>query len=162
MDVPMLRRILPLLFVAASAVSAQPQKYTGPVPPKPDVPYLKHADSLVATDASQATEEKKKNNEILYIIAGPAATARTPLASPIFLMQASKIIPDRLGLFKLEVKNGRRELLATPKKPLTPIRIEVTKLSGNLYRIEVDESLEAGEYSLSPDGSNDVFCFQVY
>jgi len=43
-----------------------------------------------------------------------------------------------------------------------PIRIEVSKLSGNLYRIEVDESLEPGEYSLSPADSNQVFCFQVY
>jgi hypothetical protein len=158
----MLRRILPLCFAAAFAVSAQPLKYTGPVPPKPDVPYLKHADSLLSTDAGQATEEKKKNNEILYIIPGPAATARTPLASPLFLMESSKIIPEKLGLFKLEVKNGRRELVATPKKPLTPIRLEVTKLTGNLYKIEVDESLEPGEYSLSPDGTNDVFCFQVY
>ena len=157
----MVRRILPLLFAAAFAASAQSEKYTGPLPPKPDLPYLKHADSLIPTDAGEATEEKKKN-DILYVIPGANAKARTPLTSPILLMQADKLVPDKLGLFKLEVKNGRRELLSSPKKPPQPIRMEVTRLSGNVYKIEVDESLEPGEYSLSPDGSNQVFCFQVY
>jgi hypothetical protein len=157
----MLRRTLPLLFAAVFAASAQSQKYTGPTPPKPDLPYLKHADSLVATDAGEATEEKKKN-DILYVIPGAAAKARTPLASPILVMQADKLTPDKLGLFKLEVKNGHRELLSSPKKPPQAIRMEVSRLSGNLYKLEVDESLEPGQYSLSPDGSNQVFCFEVY
>jgi hypothetical protein len=40
--------------------------------------------------------------------------------------------------------------------------MEVTRLDGGLYKIEVDESLEKGEYSLTPEGSNQVFCFQVF
>jgi hypothetical protein len=44
-----------------------------------------------------------------------------------------------------------------------PLRTDVTKISNdNLYRIEVNGSMEKGEYSLSPDGSNQAFCFQVY
>ena len=31
-----------------------------------------------------------------------------------------------------------------------------------LYKIEVSDSLEPGEYTLTPEGSNQVFCFQVY
>ena len=93
---------------------------------------------------------------------GAASSTRTPLASPIFLMIADKLVPDRLGLYKLEVKSGHREILFGAKKSPKPIRIEVSKLSGNLYKIEVDESLEPGEYSLSPSDSNQVFCFQVY
>jgi len=38
----------------------------------------------------------------------------------------------------------------------------VTRLDSDLYRIEVGESLEPGEYSLSPEGSSQVFCFQVF
>ena len=75
---------------------------------------------------------------------------------------ADKITPDRLGLYKLEVKSGHREILFCPKKSPKPIRIEVSRLSGNLFKIEVEESLEPGEYSLSPADSNQVFCFQVY
>ena len=156
----MLRRTLPLVLFAAAAI-AQP-KYTGPRPPKPDVLYLKHADTLVATEASEAAEEKQKN-DILYVIAGAASSAKTPLASPIFLIQASKITPDSLRLFKLDVKNGRREILFGSKKQPRAFRMEATRLTpDNVYKLEVDDSLEPGEYSISPEGSNTVFCFAVY
>jgi hypothetical protein len=32
----------------------------------------------------------------------------------------------------------------------------------DLYKLEVDESLGIGEYSITPSGSNQVFCFRVY
>jgi hypothetical protein len=155
----MMLRILPLLFAAVFAASGQ--KYNGPVPPKPDLPYLKHAENLVPTEVSEAKEEKRKD-EVLYIVEGASSPVKTPLASPIFLLQADKLAPDHLGLYKLETKSGHREVLASPKKPLKGIRTVVTHLTGNLYRIEVDESLEPGEYALSPEGPNRVFCFQVF
>ena len=43
-----------------------------------------------------------------------------------------------------------------------PVRISVTHLDGKLYKIEADEEIENGEYALSPNGSNIVFCFEVY
>ncbi len=43
-----------------------------------------------------------------------------------------------------------------------PVRLNVTQLDGTLYKLEVDEILENGEYSLSPADSNRVFCFAVY
>jgi len=156
----MSRRLWVLVLLSALS-AAQSKKYEGPQPPKPDLPYLKHADNLVPTDASEAKEEKKKDT-VLYVIPGAAAAAQTPLASPIFIMQADKLVPDRMGLYKLEVKNGRRELLSSPKRPLKSIRLEVDRLGGNVYKIEVGESLEPGEYSLSPEGSNRVFCFKVF
>ena len=155
----MLRRLAPLLL--ALALSAAAQKYDGPRPPKPDLPYLKHASTLVPTEAGQAKEQKQKN-DTLYVVEGASSPARTPLASPIFLFQADRIVPDKLGLYKLEVKNGHREILFAARKPPKPILIEVTPLDGNLYKIEVSTSLEPGEYSLSPEGSNQVFCFAVF
>jgi hypothetical protein len=155
----MLRRFAPLLLAAGLVAFAQ--KYDGPVPAKADLPYLKHASELVATEAGQAKEEKKKD-DLIYTIEGAAASAKTPLASPIFIFKSDKIAPEKFGLFKLTVKGGHRELVMNAKKPQQPIRIEVSRLDKGLYRIEVSESLEAGEYSLSPDGSNQVFCFQVF
>jgi hypothetical protein len=155
----MLCRFLPLL--AAVAFPAFTQKYAGPMPDKPDLPYLKHASSLVATEAAVAKEDKKKD-DVTYIIEGAGSSAKTPLASPIFIIQCDKISADRLGLYKLDVKNGKREIVFGPKKQPKPIRIEATRLGGNIYRIEVDESLEPGQYSLSPEGSNQVFCFEVF
>ena len=91
----MKRRILPLVLAVALTAAAQ-QKYSGPRPSKPDLPYLKHAENLVPTEPGTATEEKKKD-DILYVIAGAASTAKTPLASPIFLIEVDKLNPDRLG-----------------------------------------------------------------
>jgi len=155
-----MRRIF--LLLSAAALAAFAQKYDGPRPPKPDLPYLKHASELVPLEAQQAKEEKQKKEDTLFVVEGAASSARTPLASPIFLILADKLVPDRLGLYKLEVKSGHREIIFGPKKSPKPIRIEVSRLSGNLFKIEVEESLEPGEYSLSPSDSNQVFCFQVH
>jgi hypothetical protein len=155
----MLRRFLLVAF--AAVLTATAQKYAGPRPPKADLPYLKHAENLIPTEAVEAKEEKKKD-DTLYVIDGANSSVKTPLASPVFLMQAAKLAPERLQLFKLDSKNGRREILFAPKHPPKAIRVEVTRLGSDLYRIEVNESLEPGEYSLSPEGSSQVFCFQVF
>jgi len=159
----MMLRALFLLLGAALLLPAQ-NKYTGPRPAKPDVPYLVHADELVPTEASEAKEETRKD-DVLYVIAGANSPVKTPLASPILLIQAVKLQPDRLQLYKLESKNGQREILFSRKKKVTAkaLIVEVSRLtSDNIYRIEVDQTLENGEYSLSPEGSNQVFCFAVY
>lgn len=156
----MLRQLVWLALAVAVAASAQ--KYDGPVPPKPDLPYLKHADNLIPTEAAVAKEEKKKDDST-YAVNGTSSSARTPLASPIFLMKSVSLAPKNLQLYKFAVKNGRRELFLPAKRAPQPIRIVVTRLSSDgVWKIEVDESLEPGEYSLSPDGSNQAFCFAVF
>ena len=155
----MLRRFVWLALAVALAVPAQ--NYDGPVPPKPDLPYLKHGDNLIPTDAVEAKEDKKKDSTV-YMIDGANASARTPLAAPILLMKADKILPRNLQLYKFEVKGGHRELNFPVKRPPQAIRIVVTKLSSDIWKIEVDESLEAGEYVLSPSDSNQAFCFAVF
>jgi hypothetical protein len=52
--------------------------------------------------------------------------------------------------------------LKARKNASHPLRLTVTRIEGKLYRLEANEGLENGEYSLSPDGSDQVFCFQVY
>jgi hypothetical protein len=154
-------RCLALCFAAAFAAAAQ--NYTGPLPPKADLPYLKHAENLVPTEVLEAQEEKGKKDDVTYVIAGAASSARTPLASPIFLLETDKLVAAKLALYKLETRNGRREITFAPKKQPKAIRVELTHLNtGKLYRLEVEESLEPGEYGLSAEGSNQVFCFQVY
>jgi hypothetical protein len=150
------------LFALAVVWAAFAQKYDGPRPPKPDVPFLKHADNLVPTEVVQAKEEKRKD-DTLYTIEGQNSSAKTPLSEPIFLLQSEKLLPDKLQLFKLDTKNGHREILLSKRRGPMPIRVEVTRLSSdNLYKLEVDEQLVPGEYSLSPEGSNQVFCFAVF
>ena len=155
----MFGRIAPLLVAAACAAFAQ-QPYDGPRPPKPDIPYLKHASNLVATEPAEAKEQKQKN-DTLYVVEGAASKVETPLASPIFIFQADKIAADKFGLYKFEIKGGHREILFGPKKQPKAIRLDLTRLDKGLYKLEAEESLEPGEYSLSPEGSNQVFCFRV-
>lgn len=139
-------------------------KYAGPRPPQPDIPYLMHADNLLSTDVSQAKEDSKKNDTV-YSVPGTSSQARTPLAEPVFIMESKNLNPEKLGLFRLEVKNGKREVTISQKRSKSkPLRLAVTRLDDNLYRIEVDENLglEKGQYALTPEGSNQVFCFEVY
>lgn len=152
---------LPLLLL--SAVCLMGDKYSGPRPPQPDLPYLVHADTLVPTESLVAQQEDRKG-EVAYVIAGAASTARTPLASPAFIIQTDQIQADHLQCFKLLSKTGRRECLLRRKNKLVarPIRLNVTRIDEGLYKVEVDELLENGEYALTPSDSNQVFCFQIY
>ncbi len=158
----MIRRYLPALLLAA--LSATAQKYDGPRPPKPDLPYLKHADNLIPTESLIAQENKKKD-DITYTVDGASSPAATPLASPIFLLQADKLVPEKIELYKLESKNGHREITFSPrKKESMAIRVVVSRLTPDrIWKIEVDESLDPGEYCLTQaeDPSNAVFCFRV-
>ena len=138
-------------------------KYQGPVPPKPDVPYLLHASNLIETETGQARQENRKN-EATFTISGANSPARTPLAEPIFIIDARNLAPERVELYRLEIKGGNREVSMSQsrRRGSRPVHLVVTPLGGHLYRIEVDEPLENGQYALSPSGDNRVFCFEIY
>jgi hypothetical protein len=153
-----MQRLAVVLMVSLAAMAAE--KYDGPRPPRPDLPYLVHADNLIPTEALEAKDESG-----LYTVPGANSTARTPLAEPIFLMESDKVLPERLELYRWEVKGGRRELASGKGKrkgAMRALHLSVTKVDGRLYRVEASEPLENGEYSLSPNDSNKVFCFEVY
>jgi hypothetical protein len=163
----MRRYTLVLLVIAAALGPAAwgADKYAGPRPPKADLLYLVHADNLIPTEAADAKEESGKKDEATYTLPGASSPARTPLAEPIFLIEADKVLPERLELYRWEVKNGRRELSMSKGKRKggsRALHLSVTKLDGRLYRVEASEPLPDGEYSVSPSDSNRVFCFEVF
>jgi hypothetical protein len=137
------------------------QNYTGPSPAKADIPYLLHASKLIETEQIEAKEEKLKDGAT-YMIAGDHSAVRTPLASPIFLFKADRLNPEHLQLFQLQSSAGHREITFSKKKNPQTFTFTVKKLGGPLYRLEVNESLPAGEYSISPPDSNQTFCFAVF
>lgn len=151
-----------VLLTATSIFAAE--KYTGPRPPKPDVPYLLHADNLIETEIGKAKSDERKDT-VLAVVPGASSPVKTPLAEPIFLIQTDKLSVDKIAAYRMEVKNGQREVVVNAKKfknMKQPIHLQVTRLDDRLYRVEVDEPLENGEYSLSPDGSDETFSFQIY
>lgn len=154
-----------LLLLAGLPAAAQ-KKYTGPRPPKADAPFLVNANQLLPIETGEARESQGKN-ETNYSVGGSTSPAKTPIPEPVFLFQSDKINPERLSLYRMETKNGQRTL-ALPSDPrkkkdnARPIFILVTPLENRLFKVEVNESLDNGEYCLSPEGSNTVFCFNEF
>jgi hypothetical protein len=144
--------------------------YSGPRPPRKDTVYLVQADQLVATDAGVARQQtfadakNPRANEITYIVPGERSTARTPLASPTLVVEAESLSADKLRLFRLDIRDGHRELDFHYKSRggAFPLRADIANVAAGLYRIDVLDSLSPGENALSPDGANDVFCFEVF
>lgn len=157
----MRRKIALAIVIAGSLVAAE--KYSGPVPPKPDIPYLLHASSLVETEVAQARQEGKNNDK--FVISGASSPARTPLAEPIFIIDARQIQADSFELYKMDVKGGNREVVLNETKRRggsRALHLAVRPLGGHLYRVEADEPLENGEYALSPSNDNRAYCFEIY
>jgi hypothetical protein len=138
-------------------------EYAGPRLPRKDTVYLVHADQLIATEASVARQQTTAN-EITYIVSGESSTARTPLARPTLLIEAENLTADKFRLFPLDVRNGHHELNFHYKGRggAFPRRADIANTAADIGRIDVLDSLSAGEYALSPDGVNDVFCFEVF
>jgi len=155
-----------LLVIAVLPAVAQQKKYTGPRPPKPDVPFLVHASQLIPAETGEARESQGKNGTD-YAVAGATSSTRTPIPEPVFLFQSDKINPERLSLFKMEAKGGQRTL-AIPRESrkqkdnARPVFILVSPLENRLFKVEVNEPLDDGEYCFSPEGANTVFCFTEY
>jgi hypothetical protein len=150
--------LLFLLFGVASA-----QKYEGPRPPKKDIIYILHADNLIPTETGEAQPEGKKSDPV-YTFPGASSPARTPLAEPIFILDSDTIKPDSVELYKMDVRGGHREVKVSggSRKSGKALRLSVTKLDRGIYKLEASETLDPGEYALSPTSGNHVFCFEVY
>lgn len=156
----MWKRVVLLL----ACVSAWAQTYSGPRPPKKDTIYLVHADNLIPCETGDAKEEGKKNDAV-FTFPGTSSPARTPLAEPIFIIDSDEIRPDSVELYRMDVRGGHREVKTTGgsrRGGTKALRLSVTKLDRGLYKLEASETLDPGQYSLSPSGSNRVFCFEVY
>ncbi|MFN7541887.1 MAG: hypothetical protein ACK5TN_03710 [Acidobacteriota bacterium] len=154
-----------LLFPGLSLfVLLSQEPYKGPVPEKADVPHIRHANKLVPTDVGEAKDESAKGDTI-YTVPGAAATARTPLTEPSFIIKVNQLNVQQMQLYRMEVKGGQRQLML-PQKPKKnsprPLRLSLDSIGSGLFRLEVQEPLENGEYCLSPGGSNAVYCFAVY
>ncbi|MGD0580221.1 MAG: hypothetical protein ABSC08_14980, partial [Bryobacteraceae bacterium] len=143
------------LLVAAALPATAQKKYSGPRPEKSDVPFLQHGKKLIEVETSEAREAPGKG-EANYSVPGANSPTKTPVPEPVFLFQSDKVNPQRLSLFRMEVKGGQR-VLTLPTDPrkrkdkTRPIFILVSPIENRLFKVEVNEPLENGEYCLSPE-----------
>jgi len=156
------RAALAVLVLGLPALAQS--KYTGPRPDKADVVYLQHVDKLIETETGQATQSEEKNKTV-YRVPGASSPVRTPMAEPILLFKSDRINPDKLTMYRMTVEGGQR-VLSFPNKPgkdsPKPVYIIVTPLDRGLFKIEVNDFMDDGEYGLSPEGSNAVYCFSTF
>jgi hypothetical protein len=87
------------------------------------------------------------------------------MSEPIFLFRTERLNPDKLSLYRMTVEGGQR-VLSFPNKPgkdsPKAVYMMLTPLDRGLFKLEVNEFIDDGEYCLSPEGSNAVFCFTTY
>lgn len=162
----MTRRTILKCFPLALSIEARAQdKYSGPKPANKDLPYLLHGDKLVPTEVETATQSNSKEGQVFFV-SGTTSPARTPLSEPIFLFSPERFRVEQLGVFRFQVRNGRREVVISGKHKKQSeeavFHLSVHRLAEDLYRLEVSDVLDPGEYSLSPEGDNTAFCFTVY
>ena len=133
-----------------------------PKPPKHDVPFLLHANNLIETESSVATEYNTKKN-LSYRVASRSSGVNTPMARPEFVILTNRLNPHHLKLYGFESKVDHREILLRKKKKRVaqPYFLSVDQLGETIFHIHVDDILKNGEYCLTPDNSNKVFCFTV-
>ena len=150
--------LIPLIFLGLSAADL-------PTPPEADLPYLIHATSLVPVARSEASQEETKKKELIYWVPGERSGVTTPLAFPEFLFKSETIQPEALALYRFEMVNGRREVVYSKKSKVLArpynLTLSVEDQDQRVARIRVSSTLPSGEYCLTPDGSNSVFCFTV-
>jgi hypothetical protein len=159
-----MRKALAIAVTLSVAVTLAAQiKKAIPKPDKKDVIYLVHASNLVQTEIVKPTP-KDDGQSLTWSIPGESSLARTPLALPIFTVDAAIIAPEKLQLYPFEIKGAHRELSLKKKGPseTEPILITITPISGTLYRIELVNEIPNGEYGLTVPGSNQFFCFSVF
>jgi len=156
-----MRRALTGILLALT-LTAQ-TKSSGPKPDKKDVPYLIHASTLVQTEIARPVPTED-GGMTTWSIPGESSLAKTPLALPAFVIDATAISPAKLLLYQFELKGAHRELTLAKNGAgeTRPVLITVRNLSGTLYRIEVVNEVENGEYGLTIPGSNQFFCFSVF
>ncbi|HAX45002.1 MAG: hypothetical protein M9913_22250 [Bryobacteraceae bacterium] len=156
-------RFFATLLAGATLLAAQ-SRYDGPRPERADLPYLLHARTLLETEAGEAKQSTDKRFT-LYTVAGATSPARTPVPEPIFIFKSDRINADRLTLYKMTVEKGAR-VIRFPDRPgknsPKPVYLMVTPLEKGLFKVEVNEPIEDGEYCLTPEGVNTVYCFTTY
>jgi hypothetical protein len=153
-----------LIFGLSGAGWASLDHYDGPRPPKPDVPYLVHANNLVETESGVAQDSQVKD-KLTHTLAGVSSPARTPMAEPILVVEVQQLQPQKLQLYRLETKGGQRVIEFNTRKPKDnprPLRFSVTRVGDGLFLLEAQETLDPGQYCLSPSGAQQVYCFEVF
>ena len=128
--------------------------------------YFWNGKGLIPLEVNQAAERKSGSTEY-FEIAAPQSRVRLEEASIfVFILRLPPgVDPTDYLLFPLVTVNGSRRT-----RPQTgrrgglvtwPVHIEINDQSSLITYALTAKDLPAGEYSFSPSGSNDAYCFGI-
>jgi len=128
--------------------------------------YFWNGKVLTPLEISQAVERKSGSAQY-WEMANPQSRARLNEASRlVFILRLPKgVNPASYSLFPLTTGNGSRQTRSQPGRrgglETWPVDIEKNDESSLMTYALIVRDLPAGEYSFSPSGSNDAYCFGV-
>ena len=103
----------------------------------PTSPTCCYANKLVETETVEARQQAGKKDSMVFTIAGASSPAKTPMAEPIFLIDADKLNVNAFELYKLDVKGGNREITTATgrrgKGGARPLKLTIQRVAEHLY-----------------------------
>lgn len=121
---------------------------------------------LTPLEHNQAVEHKKGSTEYWEMPARQSSVRLSEAPTLVFILRLPKgVDPAGYSLFLLETVDGSRRTRSRPGRGgglvTWPVDIEINDDSSLItYALRVKD-LPTGEYSFSPSGSNDSYCFGV-
>ena len=121
---------------------------------------------LTALEKKQAVERRSGSNDY-YEVPGPKSAIRVEAAERmVFILRLPKgVRPGGYSLYVLDSVNGSRRTKIEPGRRgglvTWPVDITINDDSSLITYALTVRDLPAGEYSFSPEGSNDSYCFGV-
>ena len=133
--------------------------------PESGVLYLTLGTKVIKLESTVAQYTTTADDEVFVVVPGEASPTSTTLKRPVIVSEG-QTVPEGafvLELYRMEAKSGNRRLLYRVGNRIvaSKIPIEMTALSRHLYQVEVSEDLTPGQYCLTPNGSDEMFLFEI-
>jgi len=126
--------------------------------------YFWNGRVLIPLERNQAAEHKKGSTQYWEMAAPHSPVRLSETSRLVFILRLPQgVNPASYSLFQLVTVDGsRRTQPSGPGGLMTwPVDIEINDESSLITYALTVRDLPAGEYSFSPSGSNDGYCFGV-
>jgi len=137
-------------------------------PNQTGVPFLRGASGFISLERTYAMQVRNNGmygmGPTVYRIQGPQSPVRVREGDKIvFVVRLnSRDDPRRFELYQLESRMGYRQTQPSMGGGPPPgLPVTINKISDSTYEITPARQLYPGEYSFSPMGSNESYCFGV-
>ena len=133
-------------------------------PEQAGVVYFRGASGeLTPLERNQAAERRRGSAQYWEMPSARSPVRLKTAPQMQFVLRVPEgIDPESYSLYPMAAANGARRTESQPGRKGGPVTlpVDIAKVSGSTYTLTVKD-LAAGEYSFSPSGSNEAYCFGV-